>query len=249
LNGKVCVITGAGQGIGEALAALFAQRGARVVLAELNGARAAEVAARIKNSGFEAVAIETDVTDPRSVADLAARTHKVYGPVAALINNARWSGLAPTPVTELSDESWRRALDVNVTGAFNCIRALVPDMIASGWGRIINMSSATVRLPPPRPYVHYITSKAALLGLTRALARELGEHGITVNAVLPGSVETGVQRHLSPEERERRVRATQSVPRVITPDDVVGAAWYLCSEEAALVTGQSLAVDGGLTFG
>jgi 3-oxoacyl-[acyl-carrier protein] reductase len=110
------------------------------------------------------------------------------------------------------------------------------------------MSSSTVRLPPPRPYVHYITSKAALLGLTRALARELGEHGITVNALLPGSVETGVLRHVTPEERARRVKAVQSIPQVITSDDIVGAAVFLCSEESALITGQSLAIDGGQTF-
>jgi len=248
VNGKVCVITGAGQGIGEALALHLAARGARVVVAEMNAVRGADVAARIKAAGHEAIAVETDVTDARSVDALAACVRNTYGPVAALINNARWSGLVPTPVTELADEDWRRALDVNVTGAFNCIRALAPDMIAAGWGRIVNMSSSTIRLPPPRPYVHYITSKAALVGMTHALARELGGHGITVNAVLAGSVETGVQRHLSSEERERRVKATQSVPQVITPGDLVGAVLFLCSNEAAMITGQSLAVDGGLTF-
>ena len=247
--GKICVITGAGQGIGEALALHFAERGARVVVAEMNAARGADVVARIKSAGHEAFAVETDVSDPKSVAAMVSRVHAAYGPVAALINNARWSGLAPTSVTEITDVDWRRALDVNVTGAFNCIRALVPDMIAAGWGRIVNMSSSTVRLPPPQPYVHYITGKAALLGLTRSLARELGSHGITVNAVLPGSVETGIQRHISAEERERRVKAKQSIPRVVTSKDVVGAAYFLCSEESALITGQALAVDGGMTFG
>jgi NAD(P)-dependent dehydrogenase (short-subunit alcohol dehydrogenase family) len=143
--GKVCVITGAGQGIGEALARHFAERGARVVVAEMNAARGADVVARIKATGHEALAVETDVSDPRSVAAMVSRVHEAYGPVAALINNARWSGLAPTPVTEIADADWRRALDVNVTGAFHCIRALVPDMIAAGWGRIVNMSSSTVR--------------------------------------------------------------------------------------------------------
>jgi 3-oxoacyl-[acyl-carrier protein] reductase len=249
VNGKVCVITGAGQGIGRALALYFAERGARVAIAEVNPALGAEVAAQIEAAGGEAIAVETDVTDPKSVAELVTRVHDAYGPVAALINNARWSGLTPNPVTEISDEDWQRALDVNVTGAFNCIRAMVPDMIAAGWGRIVNMSSSTIRLPPPRPYLHYITSKAALVGMTRALARELGGHGITVNAVLPGSVETGIQRHVTPEERERRVKATQSIPRIVTPGDVVGATYFLCTEEAGLMTGQSLAIDGGLTFG
>ena len=249
MKGKVCVITGAGQGIGEALALHFAARGARVVVAEQNAARGAEVAAQIKSAGHEAIAVKTDVTDPQSVAALAASVRKAYGPVEILINNARWSGLKPTPVAEIADEDWRRALDVNVTGAFNCIRALVPDMIAAGWGRIVNMSSSTIRLPPPRPYVHYITSKAALVGLTRALARELGQHGITVNALLPGSVETGVLRHTTSEERAKRVKVVQSIPQVITSDDIVGAAVFLCSPESALITGQSLAIDGGQTFG
>lgn len=249
MAGKVCVITGGGQGIGRALAIHFAERGARVVVAEKNPDSGAAVAAAIEAAGHAAVAIETDVADAQSVAAMAAYVEKTFGPVSILINNARWSGLTPTPVQNISDEDWRRAIDVNVTGAFNCVRALTPAMIASGWGRIINMSSSTIRRPPSQPYAHYITSKAALVGLTRALARELGGYGITVNALLPGSIETGVERHLSSAEREKRAMASQSIPRVITSGDVAGAAYFLASEESAFISGQCIAVDGGGTFG
>jgi 3-oxoacyl-[acyl-carrier protein] reductase len=220
-----------------------------VVVAERNPDTGAATAAEIEAAGHTAIAVETDVTDPASIAALMERTRAAFGPPEILLNNARWTGLAPTPVQDITDEDWHRALEVNVSGAFNCIRAVVPSMIDAGWGRIINFSSATIRLPPSRPYVHYITSKAALVGLTRALARELGGHGITVNAVLPGSVETEVARHVSSAERERRAKASQSVPRVIGAEDMVGAAWFFASDESALITGQCLAVDGGLTFG
>ena len=183
--------------------------------------------------------------------DLFARVRESYGRVDILINNARWSGLAPARVQDIGDEDWRRAMDVNVTGAFHCIREAVPMMIAARFGRIVIMSSATVRQPPSRPYVHYITSKAALVGMTRALAKELGEFGITVNAILPGSIETGVARPspVTSADRQQRAKQSQAIPRVLTPNDLAGAALFLASDAAALITGQSLAVDGGLTFG
>jgi 3-oxoacyl-[acyl-carrier protein] reductase len=251
MNERVCIITGAGQGIGRAMALHFAERGVRVVIAEQNAANAAAVAAEIAGQGGEARAISVDVTDPERVRAMVEEACRQFGRIDILINNARWTGLAPTPIADISDADWRRALDVNVTGAFNCVRAVVPLMIPAGWGRIINMSSATVRLPPARPYVHYITSKAALIGMTRALAKELGPHGITVNALLPGSIETGVARPdpVTSEERQTRVKAAQAIPQVLQSGDLAGAAFFLASDEAALITGQSIAVDGGMTFG
>jgi len=251
MSGRVCIITGAGQGIGRAMALHFAEHGIRVVIAEQNPATGAAVAAEIASQGRQAHPVTVDVTDPGHVHAMVDEARQQFGRVDILINNARWTGLAPSRAADISDADWRRALDVNVTGAFNCVRAIVPLMIRAGWGRIINMSSATVRLPPSRPYVHYITSKAALIGMTRALARELGTHGITVNALLPGSIETGVARPnpVTSEERKTRVKATQAIPHVLKSGDLAGAAFFLASDEAAFITGQSIAIDGGMTFG
>lgn len=251
MSARVVVVTGSGQGIGRAIALRFGASGYRVVLADINLAAAKEAAVEITRTGGEAMAVATDLTDPNSVSGMVAQTVERFGACDILVNNARWSGLAPTPVHEIKDEEWRRALDVNLTGAFYCVRSVTPHMIASGWGRIINVSSATVRMPPGRPYAHYITTKAALIGLTRALARELGEYGITVNAILPGSVDTGVERPggIDSADRERRARQTQAIPRMLKPQDMGGAALFLCSEDASLITGQSLAVDGGFSFG
>jgi NAD(P)-dependent dehydrogenase (short-subunit alcohol dehydrogenase family) len=131
------------------------------------------------------------------------------------------------------------------------VRAVTPGMIDAGWGRIIIFSSATVRNPPARPYVHYITSKAALIGMTRALAKELGEHGITVNAILPGSIETGVARPnpITSDERGKRAKSAQAIPRVIDASDLAGTAYFLASDASQFITGQSIAVDGGFSFG
>lgn len=251
MSERVCIITGGGQGIGRALALHFAAREIHVIIAEQNAAGAAEVAAEIAAGGGSARAIATDVTDPDSVRAMVAQVSDGFGRIDILINNARWSGLAPTLVQDISDADWRRTLDVNVTGAFHCVRAVAPAMIGAGFGRIINMSSATVRAPPARPYVHYITSKAALIGMTRALAKELGAHGITVNAILPGSIETGIARPspVTSAERAARAKIAQAIPRVLKSDDLAGTAYFLASDESAFITGQSIAVDGGMTFG
>jgi 3-oxoacyl-[acyl-carrier protein] reductase len=140
-------------------------------------------------------------------------------------------------------------LRVNVTGAFYCVRAVVPTMRQAGWGRIINLSSDTALLPPPIPYAHYVTTKAALVGLTRELARELGPNGITVNAIMPGSTETEVmQNDMVRENRKNNVVPRQCIPRVEVADDLVGAAVFLASDGAAFITGQSLPVNGGIAF-
>ncbi|MEO3388103.1 SDR family NAD(P)-dependent oxidoreductase [Mesorhizobium sp. CAU 1741] len=248
MNARVSVVTGAGQGIGRAIALRLAQRGDHVAIAELDATAAERVATEIRTAGGSASAHETDVVESASVDAAMNAIATRWGPPLILVNSARWTQLKPTPLREITDADWRKAMDVNVTGAFHCARAASRFMVEAGWGRIVNLSSSTIHRPPGRPYVHYITTKAALVGMTRALARELGVAGITVNVILPGSIETEVTRHITTEERERRARATQAIPRVIKTEDVVEAVVFLTGDGSDFITGQSLAVDGGFSF-
>lgn len=249
MDRRVAIVTGSGQVIGRDIAGDLARRGYAVVVAERDETRARAAAAEIGEGGGEALAVPVDVTEPGTVAAMVDAAEERFGRIDVLVNNARWTGLRPTPVTDIADEDWHQALAVNVTGAFHCVRAVTPGMIRRGGGRIVMMSSATVTLPPAQPYVHYITTKAALIGMARALARELGPHRITVNCVLPGSIETGVERpHLSEGDRRRRAAATQAIPDLIRSEDVTGAVAFLASAESSFVTGQTLTVDGGRSY-
>ncbi len=249
-QGRVAIVTGGGQGIGRAFCLGLAERGYRVAIAELDENAGAGVAGEIKLGNGDARFLHTDIADSASVAEMADNALSDFGRIDILVNNARWSGLKPTPIEDVTDADWAKALQVNVTGAFNCTRAVVPYMKSAKWGRIVNMSSATVLMPPPRPYVHYVTTKAALLGFTRGLAVELGEFGITVNAILPASVETGVERPGQPPRADRDARAIvqQAIKRREVPEDMVGALAFLISDGASFITGQGLNVDGGYAF-
>ena len=250
MEGRVCIVTGSGQGLGRAFALHFASLGAVSVIAEINAANCQSVAAEIIEAGGKALAIETDVADSGSVRAMAERTLAEYGRIDVLVNNAAiLQSISRVPVDQISDEEWDKVIRVNVTGAFYCVRAVVPAMPEAGWGRIINLSSDTVLLPPPLTYAHYITSKAALVGLTRELARELGPDGITVNAIMPGSTETEVEQ--SAKVRDNRANIVvprQCIPRVEVAEDLVGAAAFLASDAAGFITGQSLPVNGGIAF-
>lgn len=249
-KGRVAIVTGGGQGIGRAFCVGLAERGYRVVIAEMNERNGTEVEAQIKSCNGAAKFARTDITDSAAVDAMAETAMSTFGQIDILVNNARWSGLKPTAIEEIKDDEWAKAMAVNVGGAFKCSRAVVPHMKARKWGRIVNMSSATVLMPPPRPYVHYVTTKAALLGFTRGLAVELGDFGITVNAILPGSVETGVERPGQPAraDRDTRALANQAIKRRETPQDMVGALAFLVSDDASFITGQGLNVDGGYAF-
>ncbi len=250
MEGRVCIVTGGGQGLGRAFAKGFAAEGAVSVIAEINGDNARNVAAEITGAGGKALAIETDVSDANSVKAMVEQTLEEFGRIDVLVNNAALlQSIRRVPVDEITDEEWDQVLRVNVTGAFYCVRAVVPTMRQAGWGRIINLSSDTALLPPPIPYAHYVTTKAALVGLTRELARELGPNGITVNAIMPGSTETEVmQNDMVRENRKNNVVPRQCIPRVEVADDLVGAAVFLASDGAAFITGQSLPVNGGIAF-
>jgi 3-oxoacyl-[acyl-carrier protein] reductase len=244
----VVVITGAGQGLGRAFAVDLARRGWQVVLADLNGDRAGKVAAEIAAGGGTARAFTCDISDPGQVAGLAAAVHGQLGPVTGLVNNAAiFSTLRMGPFEEIEPDAWDRVLRVNVTGAFLMCRALISSMKAAGYGKVVNISSATVLTGRPG-YLHYVTSKAALIGFTRALATEVGPDGITVNAITPGSTATEVEREtITPEQRQAMAAAT-ALRRVQVPADLVGAVAFLLSRDSDFITGQTLNVDGGFSY-
>lgn len=245
---RVVVITGAGQGLGRAYALRFAARGNAIVALDLNGESLAAVAAQIQAGGGECLPIVADISDADAVASAAKEIDSRYGRADVLINNAAiFSTLKMRPFEEIPLDEWSRVLHVNVTGPFLLTRALSPLMRRHGWGRVIHVSSAAVLMGRPH-YLHYTTSKAALIGMTRSMARELGPHGITVNALLPGATDTEIPREtVTPAQKQAQISA-RCIHREESADDVTGAVEFLASEEGRFITGQSLVVDGGLVF-
>jgi 3-oxoacyl-[acyl-carrier protein] reductase len=242
------VITGAGQGIGRAFALALAAEGVPVVVADLNMAKAEHVAAEIGAAGGRAMAVEVNVADAASVDTMSRHASHELGTPRILVNNAAiFSTLAMRPFTEIPLDEWNQVLAVNVTGAFLCARALLPGMAAAGGGKIVNISSSTVFLGRPN-YLHYVTSKAALIGFTRALSSEAGPKGITVNAIAPGSTETEIERATITRADRERLAATSALRRVQVPSDLLGAMLFLTSADSDFVTGQTLVVDGGISF-
>ena len=242
MKGRVAIITGAGQGLGRAFAHGFAAQGAVPVIAEINEDKGRAVAA--ETGGLY---VRTDVSDPASVDAMARAVLDAYGRIDVLVNNAAiFSTLEMRPFEEISLDEWERVLRVNLTGPFLCARAVASAMRKAGWGRIINIASAAVSLGRPN-YLHYIASKAGLAGMTNSLARELGPHGITVNAILPGATFTEIPRKTVTPEQKKAIVGMQCIPRPEVPEDLVGVVLFLASPAAGFVTGQALTVDGGAT--
>ena len=245
LNGKVAVVTGAGGGIGRALAGRLAADGAAVVIADLRNF--SEAAAGIaKATAARTLGLQIDVSSEADVARMAAETVKAFGRIDILVNNAAvFSALKLKPFEEIGVAEWRKVLDVNVIGAALCARACVPHMRKGGYGRIINLASGAPIKGVPL-FLHYISSKGAVIAMTRGLARELGKDGITVNALAPGfTLSETVAKDAAHVQAGERSRASRAIPRDETPDDLVGAVSFLASSDAAFITGQTLVVDGG----
>lgn len=244
----VAIVTGGGQGLGRAFSHGLAASGAQVVVADLVEDNAQRVAQEITDAGGSAIAVAVDVRDPASVSRMVDEATKRLGAPSILVNNAAiFSTLELKPMTEISLAEWRQVLDVNVTGVFLCCQAVVPPMSRQGYGKIINISSAAFWTGRPG-YLHYVASKAGVIGLTRALASEVGENGIRVNAITPGSVRTEIERATISEAAREAMAQQTALRRVQVPEDVVGVVLFLASTESDFITGQTINVDGGYAF-
>jgi 3-oxoacyl-[acyl-carrier protein] reductase len=245
LSDRVVVITGGGKGIGKVYAAAFAGAGARVVAADIDGGAAKAVADEITARGGEAISLRTDIAEPDSTEAMAAATLDRFGAIDVLVNNASlMSVLARRSWLEIPVEEWDRVMAVNLRGMFLSCRAVFPAMKAQGRGKIVNISSSRVWDGTPNR-LHYTTSKAGVIGFTRALAREVGEFGITVNAVTPGMTQSETQVQSSSGNYLASRVAGRAIERVQYPEDLVGAVMFLASPASDFMTGQTINVDGG----
>lgn len=248
LKGRVAIVTGGGQALGRAYALHLAAQGAIPIIAELNAETGARVAQEIVDGGGTALALATDVGNPASIAAMVRSALNRFGRIDILINNAAvFSKITMAPFWELPHDEWKSAMDVNITGAFDCARAVVPAMRDAKWGRILNIASGTPLLGLPN-YLHYITSKSAIFGMSRSMARELGPFGITVNTFIPGVTKTEVERPSVSDEKFATYVQMQCLKRMSTPADMAKVVVFLCSDEAAWITGQTILADGGLNF-
>jgi 3-oxoacyl-[acyl-carrier protein] reductase len=245
LTGRVVVITGGGKGIGKVYSQEFAKAGARVVAADIDGAAAKAVATELSGQGLAAIGLETDIASEASTAAMAQAALDQYGTIDVLINNASlMSVLARRSWLEIPAEEWDRVMAVNLRGMFLSCRAVFPAMQAKKRGKIVNISSSRVWDGTPNR-LHYTTSKAGVIGFTRALAREVGELGITVNAVTPGMTQSETQVASSSGNYLAARVAGRAIERVQVPADLVGAVMFLSSAASDFMTGQTVNVDGG----
>jgi len=243
--GKVIIVTGGGTGIGKVYSQRLAEGGARVVLADIAAEAAAKVAEDCTRAGLEVVSFPTDVSSPESVEAMVAQTVAKWGRIDGLINNASLMSVLPRGSwLKIPVEEWDRVMAVNLKGIFLCCRAVHPHMKAQGGGRIVNISSSRIWGGNPNR-LHYTTSKAGVVGLTRALAREVGDDKIGVNAITPGFTESETQVASSSSNYVAFKGDGRTFKRAQVPDDLVGAVMFLLSDASGFITGQTINVDGG----
>lgn len=248
LRERTAIVTGGGSGIGKAIAAALAAEGAGVIVADLRNAEAC--AAELSAQGARARGIACDVASEADCARLAAFAGDAFGGADILVNNAAiFSTLVPKPFQDISADEWRRVMEVNTLGPFLCCKALLPQLKRSPAARIINISSGVAFKGNPL-YLHYVASKGAVLSMTRALARELGEHGVLVNGIAPGfTLSEGVEANAALIDGARAPSlAGRVIGRDMYPADLVGAAVFFAGPDSAFITGQTLVVDGGAYF-
>ncbi len=251
MTDRVALVTGAGQGIGRAIAETLAAAGHHVAIADLNQATADDAASAIRGAGGTAVALSVDVCDTLAVRSAVGAVGEQLGPIDIVVNNVGFDELMP--FLETTEEFWDRILDVNFKGALRVIQATAPQMIERGWGRIVNIASDAGRVGSSLEAV-YSGAKGGIIAFSKTLARELARTGVTVNAVCPGPTDTPLLRGIADASGDDGANVigamTRSVPmkRLAEPSDIAGAVAYFASDAAAYVTGQTLSVSGGLTM-
>ena len=246
-SGRVVLVTGAGGGIGAAIAELYCQEGAAVALVDADAAKVEQQAGLLREAGYTGGWATADVADYQACADACARLSSELGAIDTLINNAGISPKhdgAPAPIWTMAPEEWQRVVNINLNGSFNLVRVLTPGMVERRFGRIVNMSSVAGSAFLPIVAAHYSATKAAIIGFTRHLAGELGPFGITANALAPGRIETPLLKTVSSQANQAVVDETP-LRRLGTPLEVAKAACFLTSNESDFITGQVVDVAGG----
>ena len=247
LENKVAIITGSARGMGRVFALRFAKEGARLTVCDVLDC--APVAEEIKAIGGEVLALKVDVTSEKDTAEMAKKTSERFGRIDILVNNAAIIGGIEMkdfvkPADQLTAQDWDRILAVNIKGVFLCCKAVISYMKKQGKGKIVNIASTTAFTGSPA-FLHYSTSKGGVVTMTRGLARALGDFNINVNAVAPGLVMTEAMQAALSEEDSKQVVATQLIKRSIQPEDIAGVVVFLASDEADVITGQTLAANAG----
>ena len=245
-SARTALVTGGGAGIGKAISHRLARAGMAIGVLGVGAESVTAVAASINEAGGKAVALHADITDRAQVESAASQLRQLFGPIGVLINNAAIENFCA--FAEIRDDNWDRIVNTNLKGTYIVTQTVLPDMLALGWGRIVNISALGAQTGAPN-MVHYTASKGAIVAMTRSLAIELGPRGITVNSVSPGFIDTPMARRaidggLFPVPYEQII-ASYPIPRLGQPDDIAAACAFFASEDASYVTAQVLGVNGG----
>jgi 3-oxoacyl-[acyl-carrier protein] reductase len=248
LKDKAAIITGAGRGIGKAIALAFAGNGADILAADIDLASAEATAREVKALGRQAIAVRADISRWNDVEKMAKMASQEFGGIDILINNAGIADIKPKPFFLVTEDEWDKIMSVNLKGVFLCCKAVFPFMKDRGKGKIVNISSGTHFLGAPG-LIHYASSKGGIIGFTRTLSRELGEYKINVNSVAPGfTITEGIAAIMATPGVDEMAVNRRSIKRRQLPEDLIGAVVFLSSVESDFVTGQTIVVDGGVAL-